>query len=90
MAKEGEATGSNEITLKDIKEHLKRQDRQTERTIYFAGAAFGASIVIGAGFLWITRLVPSNAAFLWNYFFFVIAGFGAMSWCWYKQRKIKD
>ena len=89
MSKESETTGSNEPTLKDIEEHLKRQDRQTKRMIYFAGAAFGASIILVAVSLWIGRVVLSATAFFWQYIFLLTVGFGFMSWCWYKLSKVK-
>jgi len=89
MSKKEETTGSNETTLKDIEEHLKQQDRQTQRMIYFAGAAFGASIVLVAASLWIGRFVLSPTAFYWQYIFLLVVGFGVMFWCWWKQSKVK-
>lgn len=87
--KEDEATGSNELSLKHIEEHLKRQDRQTKQMIYFAGAAFGASIILVAVSLWIGKVVLSATAFFWQYIFLLAVGFGFMSWFWYKQSKVK-
>jgi len=89
MSKEDEATESNEITLKDIEEHLKQQDRRVKRATYFAGSVFGSSIILVAVSLWIGRTVLSTDAFYWTYIFLLVCGFGFMSWCWYKQRKIK-
>ena len=89
MSKEGEATGSNEPTLKDIEEHLKRQDRQTGRAIYFAGASLGASIILVAVSLWIGRFTLSASVFYLQYIFLIVVGFGVMLWCWWKQSKVK-
>ncbi len=89
MSNEEKSAGDNGPTLKDIEEHLKRQDKQTNRMIYFAGAAFGASIILVAISLWIGRIILSTTAFFWEYIYLVAIGFGFMSWCWYKQRKIK-
>ncbi len=90
MSKEGEATGNDEPTLKDIEKHLKRQDRQMAQGSYLTGAAVGAAIILVAVSLWIGRTVLSADAFYWNYIFLLIFGFGFMSWCQYKISKIKE
>lgn len=60
MSKEGEATGSNEPTLKDIEEHLKRQDRQMARTQWQCPFTLGLTAMI-VGMTWVvarTQFVP--------------------------------
>jgi len=46
MSKEGEATGSNEPTLKDIEEHLKQQDNEMKKSNWLTFAAFGAAVAL--------------------------------------------
>lgn len=89
MSKEGEATVSKEPTLKDIEGHLKLQDRQMKRGAYTTGATVGAAIIMLAVAFWVERTVLSTDAFYWTYIFLLVSGFGFMSWCLYKQRKIK-
>jgi len=77
-----------EPTLRDIiEEHLKRQDKQTRRMVYFNGAVWGGSITFGALFLWISRL--AGLSFIVNYAVCLAAGFIFTAYCWYKMRKIK-
>ena len=89
MSKEVKATGSKEPTLKSIEDHLKHQDIQMKKGNYLTGAAVGASIILVAVTLWVGRTVLSTDAFYWTYIFLVAIGFGFMSWCRYKQRKVK-
>ncbi len=89
MSKESETPASNEPTLKDIEEHLKRQDKQAGRAIYFAGAVLGASIILVAVSLWVGNFVLSQTAFYWQYISLLLAGFGFMFWCWWKLSKVK-
>lgn len=89
VSKEVETTASRELALKDIEEHMKRQDKQTMRVVYLTGAIFGVSIILVATSLWIGRIVLSASAFYWQYIFLLIVGFGFMFWCWWKLSKVK-
>jgi len=77
-----------EPTLRDIKKHLEKQDRQAMKTVYFNGAMWGGSITVAALFLWITKM--SGISFMVNYAFFVVSGFIFMAYCWYKLSKVKQ
>jgi len=79
---------NQEPTLRDIMEHLKKQDKRTSRAVYLNGFAFGASIILVGLSLWIGNMVAISYA--GNCVFLIIAGFAFISWCSYKQRKIKD
>jgi len=46
ISKEGEATGSNEPTLKDIEEHLKQQDNEMKKSYWLPFAAFGFAVAM--------------------------------------------
>jgi len=46
MSKEGEATGSNEPTLKHIEDHLKQQDNEMKKSNWLTFAAFGAAVAL--------------------------------------------
>ncbi len=46
MSKEGEVTGSNEPTIKDIEAHLIRQDKEMQKSNWLTFAAFGAAIAL--------------------------------------------
>lgn len=54
MSKEGEATGSNEPTNKDIEKHLKQQDRQTQWQWLFS---LGVS-AMAVGITWVLATMP--------------------------------
>jgi len=88
MVGDEDKTLSQEPTLRDIKEQLEQQNRQTKRMVYFAGATWSASIGVAALLLGVSTL--SGISFIANYWFFVACGFIFTAWCWYKQRKIKD
>ncbi len=90
MSKVGdEITESNEPTIKDIEEHLKKQDKQIARGTYTTGAAVGAAIILVAVSLWIERVTLSQGSFYWHYIFLLVVGFGFMAWCGWKQSRIK-
>lgn len=57
VSKEGKPTGSNEITLKDIEEHLKRQDRQMAGTQWQFPFTLGLS-AMSVGLTWIIATTP--------------------------------
>ncbi len=83
-------TLNQELTLRDIEEHLKRQDRQAAKSVYVTSAALGGSIVLVGISLWLGSRILSASALFWDYVFIVTVGFIFMFGCWYKQRKIKD
>ena len=74
MSKEGEATGSSEIALKDIEDQLKRQDKKMELATWGIFAAqFGLAIFVFA-FANITEDFGSTRIFL-----LVVGGFMMIS-----------
>ena len=83
-------TLNQQLTLRDIEEHLKRQDRQAAKSVYVTGAALGGSIILVGVSLWLGSRILSASALFWDYVFIVTVGFILMFWCWVKQRKIKD
>jgi len=92
MSKEGEATGRNEPSMKDIEEHLKRQDKQIERGKWGDYGAIGFTIMLVSVSLWIAGGNLSLSAlfsFKGHGVVFVIGGL-ILLFTWFKQRKIKD
>ncbi len=62
MSKESEATGSKEPTIKDIEEHLKRQDRQTKWQWLFS---LGVS-AMAVGITWVIATMPTTPGDFWS------------------------
>jgi len=91
MSKEGEATGSDEPTLKDIEKHLCQQDKKLEIGNYSSGYMFGGSLVIVAiSLLAAGRYVLLRETnFLTFCILLAIGGFAVVLFAWFKQRKIK-
>lgn len=83
-------TLNQQLTLRDIEEHLKRQDRQAAKSVYVTGAALGGSIILVGVSLWLGNRILSASALFWDYVFIITVGFVLMFWCWVNQRKIKD
>ena len=79
-----------EPTLKDIEEHLNRQDREVKKSTYGSYAAFGASIILVGVSLWVGSRILSDTALFWDYIFLIVVGFVVMFWSWNKQKRIKD
>lgn len=87
MPKEGEDTGGNEPTLKNIEDHLKQQDIQMKKGNYLTGAAFGAAIaLVGISFMVQMSFQLSRYVYIG---FFIVVGLGFMFWCQWKQSKVK-
>ncbi len=87
MSKEGEATGGNEPTLKDIEEHLKQQDKQMARGTYFSGYIFGATLIFIAFGLLAGKYVLTTELSLVTYsIVMLIGGTVLMGFAWYKRR----
>lgn len=83
-------THNEQPTLKDIEEHLNRQDREVKKSTYGSYAAFGASIIMVGVSLWIGSRILSADTLIWDFVFLIAVGFIVMSWSWYKQRNSKD
>jgi len=80
---------NQEPTLKDIEEHLKRQDRETKKTVYGSYAAFGGAIIMTGVSLLVGSKILSASTLFWEYVFLIVVGFGVMFWSLCKQQKIK-
>lgn len=57
MSKESGITASNEPTIKDVKEHLERQDRQIARTQWQFPFSLGVS-AMAVGLTWVIATMP--------------------------------
>jgi len=80
-------TLNQEPTLKDIEEHLKRQDREAKKTVYGSYAAFGGAILmVGVSLLLGSKILSASTLF-WEYVFLIVVGFGVMLWSLYKQQE---
>ena len=87
MPSKNESTPSNELTLKDIEEHLKWQDRQMAQGAWLTTAIFGSSVIMIAISLQVGKILSLTDA---RYIFLVALGFGVMAWARWKVRKIKN
>ena len=83
-------THNEEPTLKDIEEHLNRQDREVKKSTYGSYAAVGVSIILVGVSLWIGSRILSAGTLIWDFIFLIAVGFIVMCWSWYKQRNFKD
>jgi len=79
---------AKEPTLRDIVEQLEEQKRLMRRQWWYAGATWGASIMVGA-ILLLTREL-TGIFFLINYGFIALSGLAFMNWCLYKLSKVKQ
>ena len=80
---------NQEVTLKKIESHLKRQDMEAERGVYGSYGAFGAGIIlVGISLLLGSDFKPSNDLFA-SSIFLIVVGFVVMVWSRFKQQKIK-
>ncbi len=87
MSKEGKAAEGDEPSMKDIEEHLRRQDIQMKKGNYLTGAAFGSAIaLVGVSFMVQMSFQLSPYVYIW---FLIVIGLGFMFWCWWKQSKVK-
>lgn len=85
MSKESEV--SKELTLNDIKEHLKQQDKRSEKGKYLAMGSTGAAVTLVG-----LSLLGQGLSFLGQQFdgwALIVLGFGFMYWCAWKQSKVK-
>ena len=88
MAKEDKITGSKEPTLKDIEEHLKRQDRQMVRGTYFSGYMFGATLMFISFSLLAGKYILTTELWFVTYCIVIlIGGTTLMGFAWYKRSK---
>ena len=78
---------SEEPTLRDIKEQLEKQGRQTRQIVYLSGAMWGGSITFSALFLWISNL--TGISFTINCLSFLLAGFAFFLYCRRRFRQIE-
>ena len=89
MSKEGEATVSNEPTLKDIEEHLERQDSKMARGTYFSGYLFGATMIfIAFGLLAGKYILTTELGYAFYAILLLIGGTGMMIFTWCKGNKL--
>jgi uncharacterized membrane protein YfcA len=58
------------ITLEMIEEHLRKQDIEFARSLWFALLAFAGSVVIGGGIFWLSSKDPG--IFIYGVAFFLI------------------
>ena len=80
---------NEEVTLKDIECHLKRQDMEAEKGVYGSYGAFGAGIIlVGISLLLGSGFKPSNDLFASSIFISVM-GFVVMFWSLFQQRKLQ-
>jgi len=81
---------NQELTLKDIECHLKRQDRKAKKGVYGSYGAFGAGIIlVGISLLLGSDFKPSNDLFA-SSIFLIVMGFCVMFWSWSKQKKLRS
>ena len=83
--------GTNqELTLKDIENHLKLQDREVKKGVYGSYGAVGVGIIlVGISLLLGSDFKPSNDLFA-NSIFLIVVGFVVMGWSWFKQRNFTE
>lgn len=89
MSSESKSTTSKEPTLKDIEEHLKQQDEQAKREIFFAMGAFGTSVLLVGITLRVTNPTPSPIDVAMSALL-IVWGFGIVTWAWLRSRKSKS
>lgn len=89
MLGKDKSTPNNEPTLKDIEEHLKRQDKQYKREAAFAISASGASVGLVGITLQVTTPAPSPAALAMSTLL-IVWGFGVVICAWLRSRKIRS
>ncbi len=88
MSKEDEPTGSNEPTLKDIEEHLKRQDKKLDNGIYLSGYLFGTTLIfIAFGLLAGRYVLTTELGYAAYAIVLLIGGTGLTGFAWYKRKK---
>lgn len=86
MSKEGEATVSKEPTMKDIEEHLLRQDKEIAKGAYFSGYIFGATLVfIAFGLLAGKYILTTELSLVTYSIVMLIGGTVLMGFAWYKR-----
>ena len=89
MSKEGEATGSDEPTMKDIENHLCQQDEKLEKGTYFSGYLFGATLIfIAFGLLAGEYILTTKLWFVTYCIVILIGGIGLIGFAWYRKRKL--
>ncbi len=81
-----ENSPSQDLTLKDLEEHLKGQDKEAKKNVYGSYGAFGAAIITFGVSLLIRSQDLSANILKWDYIFIIAIGFGFMGWYLYKQR----
>ena len=80
---------NQDLTLKHIVDHLKRQDMKAKKGVYGSYGAFGAGIIlVGISLLLGSDFNPSNDLFA-SSIFLIVMGFGVMFWSWTKQKKLR-
>ena len=62
----------DKITLEMIEEHLRKQDIEFARSLWFGLLAFAGSIVIGGGFLYLSIKDPGILVYGVAFFFLVL------------------
>ena len=88
MSKKEETTGSKELTLKDIEEHLKSQDKQMARGTYFSGYLFGVTMIfIAFGLLAGKYILTTELGYAAYALLLLIGGTGLMVFTWNKRSK---
>lgn len=86
MSKKEETTGSNEPTLKDIDDHLRRQDKKLENGTYFSGYLFGATLIfIAFGLLAGKYIFTTEFWYVTYCIVMLIGGTGLIGFAWYKR-----
>ena len=81
---------NQDLTLKDIESHLKRQDMEAKKRVYGSYGAFGAGIIlVGISLLLGSDFKPSNDLFA-SSIFLIVVGFVVMFWSWFKQQNLKQ
>ena len=90
MTNKNGKTLTKEVTLEEIEEHLKQQDRETKRGYLLTFAAFGGSVALVGTSLWIGSGDLSLASFRSEYGLLFVVGLAAMVLAKYKVSRIKD
>jgi len=76
--------------LKEVKDHLTRQDKEIKKQSYLAAATVGCAIIIVGVTFQIQTFIQAHKgppdAYIW---FLLLIGFGFLFWCYRQQKKIK-
>ena len=86
VTEEESGLATSELTIKDIKSHLEKQDKEMQKSNYLTAAAFGAAVaLVGVSLLW-GSYATTNA----DKWFLVIVGVGFMVTCLVRVKRIRS